>query len=98
MPSASRKKRNINQSRWAENREEGLQRMKKYYESNKESILSASHEKYALDPECYKKQSNTYADNPQPKKEASKQNSRSKYDENPQHKTCPEIAMLLGVT
>ena len=58
MPSKSRKKRNINQSQWAENREEGLQRMKKYYESNKESILSASHEKYALDSEFYSKQSN----------------------------------------
>ncbi len=82
MPSRSRKKRIINQSRWAEIREEGLQRMKKYYESNKECILSASHEKYALDPEFHKKKSNLlYADNLQPKKEASKQ---SKYAENPQ--------------
>ena len=71
--------------------------MKKYYESKKESILSASHEKYALDPEFCKKQSNMsaqkggikkskYAENPQPKIEASKVISKRKYSEDPQPK------------
>ncbi len=81
MPSRSRKKRSEDKSRWTENRDGGLQRMKMYYESNKESTLSASR---ALNSELFREKSGVrYADNPEPKKEASKRN----YNQNPEPKT-----------
>ncbi len=55
MPSRSRKKRSEDKSRWAENRDDGLQRMKTYYKINKESTLSAARDKYALNSELYRK-------------------------------------------
>ena len=75
MPSRSRKKRSEDKSRWAENRDDGLQRMKMHYESNKESILSSSRDKYPLNSDLFREKSGVrYADNPEPKKEASKRN------------------------
>ncbi len=67
MPSRSRKQCSEDKSRCAENRDDGLQRMKMYYESNKESSLSSSRDKYALDSEFSRAKSGVrYADNPEP--------------------------------
>ena len=61
--------------------------MKKYYEDNKESILASAQLKYAEDPQHQKDLSKqSYSNNPEAKRFASKQASKLAYEQDPDPK------------